>query len=552
MKRSLWLSVTRLRARGEPARRLRPSPVRRPARLPPRRAARCAEHVGDGRRLHAIRRSRTARSRGRSSTPPRSSSTTIPDKPAPLGWQDPARGRGRLPGRLEGRQDLHDHRQAGLQVQRRRGRDRRELRVRDQPRAEPGDAVAGGAVHRRHRRRAGRPRRQGARPPRASRSRATSSIIKLTQPDGGLLAKLGMPFFQALPTNLPTRPARRQRLPVGRPVLHRRAATSAGTIIAQAEPVLQGHAPGERRHVRHHGEHEPRPEPAPGQDGSRSTTTWAACRRRRTPTSAQQFGINKTAATSSTRSSRPTTSPSTRRRPPFGNVEPAQGRQLRDRPPGDAPPVRGAFAGKRTDQILPPGMGGFRDSKIVPARRARTTRRRRRSPAATAATVSLWTANVGRPARRSARSLQFNLTQMGCNVERQAVPGLPDLRRRRHEGRADFDAALAGWNQDYPDPFDFIDVLLNGNNIHDDEQQQPRVLQRRRRSTSKMDAANKLDRRRALQGVRRRSTSRSRASTRRGLSYDNRNEREFVSAQVGGFVFQPANASADLNTLFIK
>src|SRR3954454_4079930 len=27
-------------------------------------------------------------------------------------------------------------------------------------------------------------------------------IIKLTQPDGGLLAKLGMPFFQALPTNL--------------------------------------------------------------------------------------------------------------------------------------------------------------------------------------------------------------------------------------------------------------------------------------------------------------------------------------------------------------
>ena len=32
---------------------------------------------------------------------------------------------------------------------------------------------------------------------------------------------------------------------------------------------------------------------------------------------------------------------------------------------------------------------------------------------------------------------------------------------------ADFDAVLVGWNQDYPDPYDFIDVLLNGDNIHD-------------------------------------------------------------------------------------
>ena len=27
---------------------------------------------------------------------------------------------------------------------------------------------------------------------------------------------------------------------------------------------------------------------------------------------------------------------------------------------------------------------------------------------------------------------------------------------------------IAGWSQDYPDPYDFIDVLLNGNNIHDE------------------------------------------------------------------------------------
>ena len=35
-------------------------------------------------------------------------------------------------------------------------------------------------------------------------------------------------------------------------------------------------------------------------------------------------------------------------------------------------------------------------------------------------------------------------------------------------------------------------------------------------------------------------------------SYDNRNQREFVAKRVGGYLFQPANASADLNTFFLK
>ena len=86
------------------------------------------EHVGDGRRLHAIRRSPTARSRGRSSTPPRSSSTTTRTRPRPPAVAAPARGCGRLPDRLEGRQDVHDHVKPGLQVQRRRARHRGELR----------------------------------------------------------------------------------------------------------------------------------------------------------------------------------------------------------------------------------------------------------------------------------------------------------------------------------------------------------------------------------------------------------------------------------------
>jgi hypothetical protein len=36
------------------------------------------------------------------------------------------------------------------------------------------------------------------------------------------------------------------------------------------------------------------------------------------------------------------------------------------------------------------------------------------------------------------------------------------------------------------------------------------------------------------------------------VSYDNRNEREFTASRIGGYLFQPANASADLNTFFLK
>ena len=127
--------------------------------------------------------------------------------------------------------------------------------------------------------------------------------------------------------------------------------------------------------------------------------------------------------------------------------------------------VRGAYAGKRTDQILPPGMGGFRDAKIYPIAGRRTTRRRRRSPARTASTVNLWTATS---ARRQAlgQVFKYNLAADRLQRGREAFQGFQIYTAAGTKG-ADFDAAVVGWNQDYPDPYDFLDVLLNGNNIHD-------------------------------------------------------------------------------------
>ena len=61
---------------------------------------------------------------------------------------------------------------------------------------------------------------------------------------------------------------------------------------------------------------------------------------------------------------------------------------------------------------------------------------------------------------------RYNLSQMGCNVDVKLFQGFQIYVAAGQKG-ADFDAAVIGWNQDYPDPYDFLDVLLNGNNIHD-------------------------------------------------------------------------------------
>ena len=68
-------------------------------------------------------------------------------------------------------------------------------------------------------------------------------VIKLTQPDGGILAKLGMPFFQALPTNLALDKNGVNAYAVRRPVLHLGAHRPAGTSRSSGTRTTRATAP---------------------------------------------------------------------------------------------------------------------------------------------------------------------------------------------------------------------------------------------------------------------------------------------------------------------
>jgi ABC-type transport system substrate-binding protein len=122
----------------------------------------------------------------------------------------------------------------------------------------------------------------------------------------------------------------------------------------------------------------------------------------------------------------------------------------------------GAFAGRITDQFLPYGMPGFREARLYPA--VNMTRARALAQGQTrSGRAIMYTFNVGQgPA--IAQSVQFQLNQIGINVEVRQFTRVVQNTRAATRGEP-FDMTVEGWHADYPDPANFINVLLDGRRI---------------------------------------------------------------------------------------
>ena len=77
--------------------------------------------------------------------------------------------------------------------------------------------------------------------------------------------------------------------------------------------------------------------------------------------------------------------------------------------------------------------------------------------------VVLYEGNRGASPLR-AQIIQFNLKQIGLNVDVQLFPRAVQIEKEGTRGEP-FDIADESWGADYADPYDFINVLLDGNNI---------------------------------------------------------------------------------------
>jgi peptide/nickel transport system substrate-binding protein len=211
--------------------------------------------------------------------------------------------------------------------------------------------------------------------------------------------------------------------------------------------------------------------------------------------------------------------------------------------------VRGFLAGHRDDQILPPGLAGYKDIKVYPIKGADYAKAKQlASQAGGCKDVTVYTANssIG---QNLAQVFKYNLGQIGCNVNVKLLQGFQIYIATGTKGEP-FDAAFVGWFADYTDPYDFIDILLNGNNIHEANNNNLSYLNVPSLNRQ-MDAANALtgDKRYAAYQALDRQIITNYAPW---AAYENRNIREFTASRVGGYLFSASHGLADLNTFFIK
>jgi len=206
----------------------------------------------------------------------------------------------------------------------------------------------------------------------------------------------------------------------------------------------------------------------------------------------------------------------------------------------------GFLGGGRTDQILPPGMPGFKDGKIYPlvgVNNASLTKARALAKGNTRDGKAVFYAFSTAPGPAIAQVVQFNLKQIGIDLEIKQFTRTVQHEKVGTRGEP-FDISNSGWGADYPDPYNFINVLLDGrkiqatNNVNESYFNSPSY-------NAKMEAASRLSgqARLAAYGNLDLDIMKNQAPL---APYIVTNARLFVGQDLGCYTFSPVNATTNL------
>ena len=125
----------------------------------------------------------------------------------------------------------------------------------------------------------------------------------------------------------------------------------------------------------------------------------------------------------------------------------------------------GFLGAKRSDQVLVPGVPGYKPYNLYAFRGANPAQAKKIDPAlAGQSAVSFH--STSSTAVNIAQIVAFNLSKIGMTTKDKPVPGSIYYKTLGTKG-ADFDLARAGWCADYFDPFDYVNVNLDGRSIQD-------------------------------------------------------------------------------------
>jgi peptide/nickel transport system substrate-binding protein len=195
---------------------------------------------------------------------------------------------------------------------------------------------------------------------------------------------------------------------------------------------------------------------------------------------------------------------------------------------------RGAYAGVVNDQYLPPTMRGFRNLAIYP-RRPNLSQARSLSSGQTRGGSGVFYCSNRAPAPQTCQIVQANLRNIGLNMDIKQFPRATQFELTGRRGEP-FDLTLEGWHMDYFDPYDFI-FLVDGTTIRPNNNV----------NFSYFNSAaynRKITRAKTLVGTERfRTFSNLDHDLVRNAAplatYASPNDRHYVSSRVGGYYYHP-------------
>lgn len=125
----------------------------------------------------------------------------------------------------------------------------------------------------------------------------------------------------------------------------------------------------------------------------------------------------------------------------------------------------GAYGGTVTDQYLPPGFPGFKPADIYPLARPNLAQAQRLARGNIRTGRGILFHGATPPGPQVAEIVRTDLRRIGINLETRAYRGFAIYDAAGRKGSDHAATVGTGWCQDYPDPYDFINVLLYGGNI---------------------------------------------------------------------------------------
>jgi peptide/nickel transport system substrate-binding protein len=123
---------------------------------------------------------------------------------------------------------------------------------------------------------------------------------------------------------------------------------------------------------------------------------------------------------------------------------------------------RGAYSGVTNDQYMPPSMRGFKNVAIYP-RRPNLSQARTLATGQTRGGDGVFYCSNRAPAPQQCQIVQANLRNIGLNMDIKLFPRAVQFEKTGNKGEP-FDLTLEGWHMDYFDPYDFI-FLVDGTTI---------------------------------------------------------------------------------------